>query len=96
MMLVLRAIDMVYDRLTLGLVDHSPHEEDTDEAEAAPDEEHLALKIGVTWTRIDHVWCGISDSPVEQPVARGRHRERLGSDLQWEDLTSHDPGYRPP
>ncbi len=49
-----------------------------------PDEEHLRLKIAtsvlatlhrsdewhlrVAWSTVDHIWRGISDSPVEKPV----------------------------
>ena len=87
---------MVYDGLTLSLVDHSPDEEDTDKAETTPDEEHLTLEIRVTWSVIDHVRCGVSNSPVQQPIACSRHRQRLGSDLQWEDLSRHDPSHRSP
>ena len=66
--------------------------EDTNEAEAAPHEEHFRLQICVTGPRVDHVWCCVGNSPVQEPVGRSGHRQRLGSDLQWEDLASNDPG----
>lgn len=34
--------------------------------------------------------------PIEQPVAGGSHRERLGANLQREDFTSNDPSARSP
>lgn len=82
--------------LTLGLVDHGPHEEDANETESAPEEEDFTLQVGVAWTIVDEVRCGVGDRPVQQPVTRRRHRQRLGSDLQWENLTSHNPCNRSP
>ena len=77
---------------TLGLVDHEVDEGDTDEAEAAPDEEDLGLQVGVARALIDHVGGGVGDGPVEEPVGGGGHGQRLGADLEGEDLASNDPG----
>ncbi len=56
----------------LGLVDHEPHECDADEAEAAPDEEHGGLQVGVAGTAVDHIWGGIGNGEVEQPKQKGQ------------------------
>lgn len=77
---------------TLGLVDHAPDEEDADEAASAPDEEDLCAHVGVARAVVDHVRGGVSNGEVEEPVAGGGHGERLGTDLEREDLTSNDPG----
>jgi hypothetical protein len=81
---------------TLGLVDHGPDECDADEAEAAPHEEDLGLKVRVAGTVVDHVRGGVGDGPVEEPVGGGGHGEGLGANLQWEDLAGDDPGDRTP
>lgn len=77
---------------TLGLVDHAPDEEDADEAASAPDEEDLGAQVGVTGAVIDHVRGGVSNGEVEEPVAGSGHGERLGTDLERENLTGNDPG----
>jgi hypothetical protein len=40
-----------------GLVDHAPHEDDADEAAAAPDEEDLGAEVGVAGVVVDEVGC---------------------------------------
>ena len=77
---------------TLGLIDHAPDEEDADEAASAPDEEDLCAHVGVSGAIVDHVGGGVSNGEVEEPVAGGGHGERLGTDLEREDLTGNDPG----
>lgn len=46
------------ERETLGLVDHTPHEEDADEAAAAPNEEDFGAEVGVAGAGVDHVGGG--------------------------------------
>lgn len=75
---------------SLGLVDHEVNEYAADTAEPSPDPEDVGVDSG------SHVGCRICNGPVEQPVGGGSHRERLGSDLQGEDLTSDDPCTRSP
>lgn len=75
---------------TLGLVDHEVNKGNADEAERSPDEEHFRLQVGVI--SIDHVGGGVGNGPVEEPVAGGGHGQALGSDLQGEEFSRHDPG----
>jgi hypothetical protein len=58
----------LFERKTLSLVNHEPDESNADEAESSPDEENLGLEIGALF--VDHVGSGVSDGPVEEPVAR--------------------------
>ena len=93
--LAVELVDLL-ERKSLGLVDHGPDEEDANKAASTPDEEDLSTHVGVAGTVIDHVWGSVSNGKVEQPVGCCSHRERLGSDLEREDLTSNDPGNRSP
>ena len=80
----------------LCLVNHAVDEEDANEAASAPDEEDLGAHVGVTGAGVDHVRSSVTNRKVEEPVGGGSHRERLGADLERENLTSHDPGDRAP
>lgn len=51
--LCVELVDLL-EREALGLVDHAPHEEDADEAAAAPDEEDLRAEVGVLGAVVDH------------------------------------------
>ena len=83
----------LFERETLGLVDHEPDEGATDEAEATPDEEDLDAQVGVALTgTANEVRGGVGDGPVEEPVGRRGHGERLGPDLEGEELAGDDPG----
>jgi hypothetical protein len=93
--LAVQLVDLL-ERQTLGLVDHGPGEEDTDEAASAPDEEDLGTEVGVARSVVDHVGRSIADSEVEEPVGGGGHREGLGADLEREDLAGNHPGDRTP
>lgn len=79
---------------TLGLVDHQVDEGNADEAEGTPQEEHLGLQTSITRANVDKVGGGVGNSPVEQPIRGGSHGQRLGADLEREDLTSDDPSDR--
>jgi hypothetical protein len=59
-------------------------------------EEDFRLQIGVAFALVDHVWRRVRDREVQEPVGRGGHAQGLGSDFQWEQLTSHDPCDRTP
>ena len=83
-------------RKTLSLVDAGVNEQSTDEAESTPDEEHLGLEIGVSRSAVDHVRGGVGNSPVEQPVGGGGDGETLGTRLEGEEFTRHDPRDRAP
>lgn len=96
--LAVQLVDLL-EREALGLVDHEPHEGGAHEAEAAPDEEHLDAQVRVALLAVaaaHEVRRRVGDGPVEQPVGRGRHRERLGPHLEREDLARDDPGHRAP
>ena len=93
--LAVKLIDLL-ERKTLSLVDHSPDEEDADEAASTPDEEDLGAHVGVAWAGVDHVGRRVTDTKVKEPVGSGGHGKGLGADLEREDLTSDDPGDRPP
>jgi hypothetical protein len=71
-------------------------EEETDEAEATPDEEHLGSKICVARAGIDKVWSRVGNGPIEEPIGGSRHGERFGPDLQWENLAGDHPSARAP
>jgi hypothetical protein len=77
------------EREALGLVDHEVDKGDAYEAEAAPDEEDLALEVGVL--DIDHVGGCEGNGPVEEPVAGSGHGETLGAGLEGEQLAGDDP-----
>lgn len=49
------------------LVNEEIHESNADEAKGSPDEENLALKIRFVF--VDHVWGGVGNGKVEQPLA---------------------------
>lgn len=87
------AVELVnlLERQTLGLVDHGPGEEDTDEAASAPDEEDLSAEVGVAGSVVDHVGCSVTNGEVEKPVRSGCDGEGLSADLEREDLASNDP-----
>ena len=70
------------ERQAFGLVDHRPHKAEADEAERAPDEEHLGLQVGVF--RVDHVRRRICDREVEDPVGRCCHAECFGAHFERE------------
>lgn len=70
------------------------HKSNADEAEGAPDEEHLGLQVCVV--RVHHVWGAVRNGPVEEPVAGSGHRKALSAGLEWEEFTSNDPGDRAP
>ena len=93
--LAIKLIDLL-ERETLGLVDAGVHKDKRDEAEATPDEEYLGLQVGIARTAVDHVRSSVGDGPVEQPVGGGCDGETLGTGLQWEQLTSHNPSHRSP
>ena len=57
----------------LGLVNHKIHECDAQEAAGEPDEEDLALKIGVAGTEIHQIRRGVGDGPIEEPIGGGCH-----------------------
>lgn len=83
-------------RQALGLVDAAVDEDHADEAEPAPDEEHLGLQIRVAGARIDHVRRRVRNRPVEQPV-RGRcDGEASRARLQREQLPRHHPCHGAP
>jgi hypothetical protein len=69
--LAVELVDLL-QRQTLGLVDHSPDEEDADEAASAPDEEDLGTEVGVSRAVVDHVGGGVSDGKVKEPVTYQR------------------------
>lgn len=69
--LAVELVDLLEGK-SLGLVDHGPHEEDTDEAASTPDEEDLGAHVGISRSVVDHVWCGIADGEVEKPVGSCR------------------------
>jgi hypothetical protein len=81
----------LFERKTLGFVDHSPDEEDTDEAASAPDEEDLGSDVGVARSGTDEVGSRVCDSPVKKPVGGGGHGQGLCANLQWEDFSSDNP-----
>jgi hypothetical protein len=89
--LAVKLVDLL-ERQTLGLVDHSPDEEGADETESTPDEEDLGSEVGVAGARVDHVGCGITDGEIQKPVGGCGHRERLGADLEGEELAGNNPG----
>ena len=76
---------------SLGFIDEEVHEGDADEAAASPDEEYFGLQIGVPLTIVDEVRCRKCNCPVQQPICRGSHTKRFGSDLQGEDFSSNNP-----
>ena len=86
------AVELVHllQRESLGLVDEKVYKEAAAHAEACPYPEDIGVHSGY------HVGSCVRDCPVEKPVRGGSHRERLGSDLQGEDLTSDDPCARSP
>jgi hypothetical protein len=66
--LAIELVDLL-ERETLGLIDHSPDEEDADEAASTPDEEDLSTEVGISRAVIDHVGGSVSDGEVKKPVA---------------------------
>lgn len=54
---------------SLGLIDEEVDEGDAEEAGAKPDEEDLALQVGVALAVVDEVGGGVGDCPVEEPLA---------------------------
>jgi len=46
--------------------------------------------------RIHHIRSRVGDGPVEQPVAGSRHREALGTCLEWKHFAGHYPCDGPP
>ena len=82
------------ERQTFGLVNEAVHEERTDQAERAPDEEHLGSEVGIARASVDHVGCGIGNGPVEQPVSGRRHGKAFGTCFEWEYLTRDDPCFQ--
>jgi hypothetical protein len=59
-------------------------------------EEHLRLKVCVSFSFVDHVRCSIRERKVKQPIRRCCHGQSLGSDFQREQLAGDDPGDRTP
>jgi hypothetical protein len=64
--LAVKLVDLLEGE-ALGLIDHSPDEEDADKAASAPDEEDLGTHVGVAWAVVDHVGGGVADGEVEEP-----------------------------
>ena len=76
---------------SLGLVDEKIGPEDGDKAEGRPDEKYFGAQIGIAGARVDHVWSGEGEGPVEEPGRRGREGHAPGSDMEREDFGSDDP-----
>lgn len=90
-----KLIDL-FERQALGLINAGVNKHTTDKAESTPDEEHLRLEIGVSRSAVHHVRGGVGNSPVEQPVGGGGDGETLGTGLEREQFTCHDPRDRTP
>ncbi len=94
--LAVQLVDLL-ERQALGLVDQRVHKCGAHEAEAAPDEENLDAQIRVTRFAAAHeVRDGVGNGPVQQPVRRRRHGQRLGAHLEREQLARHDPRHGAP
>lgn len=92
----LESLSLVHlvDRLegkTLGLIDKHKDEDGANSTARAPEEEDLGLEVGISWSLIDQVWSGVTDGEVEKPVGGGGDGERLGTDLEWVELTGVNP-----
>jgi hypothetical protein len=81
----------LFKRQALGLINAGVNEHTTDKAESTPDEEHLGLEIGISSSAVHHVRSGVGNSPVEKPVGGGGDGETLGTGLEREQFTRHDP-----
>jgi hypothetical protein len=53
----------------LGLVDEEVGERNAQEAAAEPDEEDLALQVGVAFAVVDQVRSAVSNRPVQEPLS---------------------------
>lgn len=56
------------ERQALGLVDHSPDEEDADEAASTPDKEDLCAQVRIARAVVNHVRSSVSNGEVQEPV----------------------------
>ncbi len=68
---LVQLVDLL-ERESLGLVDEEVDEGDADEAASEPDEEDLALQVGIAWTVVDEIRGRVRDSPVEEPLWRAK------------------------
>lgn len=57
--------------------------------ERSPDEEDFTAEVGVFL--VDHVRSSVGNGPVQEPVGGCCDRKTLGSDLQREHFSGHDP-----
>jgi len=86
----------LFEGKTLGLRNEEEGEDETPQASATPDEEHLGTEVGIAFTRVDEVGSGEGDRPVHEPVASSRESDTLGTDVKREDFTNDDPSDRSP
>lgn len=64
---VVHLIDLLKGQ-ALGLIDEEVYEGNAEEASGEPDEEDLALKVGIPGTVVDEVRGRVGDGPVEKPL----------------------------